>query len=295
MLFMKKNFGKIKIALNILVTIMVVSFLLVVCLQRFSNNEISLFNFRMFTVASGSMAPQYNVGDVLIAKETEPEDVKVGDSVTYLGVYGSFANKVVTHEVTSIEKKDGEFIFHTKGIANLVEDPPVHEDQLYGVIVWRPIILSLVYKIVGTKFGMFIFVILPIFYIIGSEILASMLEREEERRNKLKGEDEDKDDSSSDKEDKVKEEKLEKEEKSLKEEIDEKTKKQVKKKSTKKTEDSEVSKETKEKTPSKKKETNSKSKKTTEEKEIKTEKVKTVSEGTKKTSTKKKSTTKKDK
>ena len=217
---MKKHFGKIKIILNILISIMVISFLLVVCLQRFSNNEISFFNFRMFTVASGSMAPQYNVGDILIAKETKPEDVKVGDSVTYLGTHGSFANKVVTHEVTSIEKKNGEYIFHTKGIANLVEDPPVYEEQLYGVIVYRPIILSFVYKIVSTKFGLFLFVIIPIFYIIGSEILISMLEREEKRRNKLKEKTNDDNDVQDDNKDTEKSEDVEENQKTSTEKIE---------------------------------------------------------------------------
>ena len=180
---MKKAFKIIKYIVNTLVTIFVVLFLLMVCLQRFSNNEVSFFNYRLFTVASGSMAPQYNVGDVLIAKETAAEDIKVGDSLTYLGNTGTFTGKVVTHEVTRIEKTDdGQYIFHTKGKANLIEDPPVYENQVYGVIVWNPKILSFIYKIVGTQYGLFIFVVLPIFYVIGSEMLTAMLENEAKRR-----------------------------------------------------------------------------------------------------------------
>lgn len=180
---MKKAFKIIKYIVNTLVTLFVILFLLMVCLQRFSNNEVSFFNYRLFTVASGSMAPQYNVGDVLIAKETAPEDIKVGDSLTYLGNSGTFTGKVVTHEVTRIEKTtSGEYIFHTKGKANLIEDPPVYQKQVYGVIVWNPKILSFIYKIVGTQYGLFIFVVLPIFYIIGSEMLTAMLENEEKRR-----------------------------------------------------------------------------------------------------------------
>lgn len=180
---MKKAFKITKYIVNTIVTIFVVLFLLMVCLQRFSNNEVSFFDYRLFTVASGSMAPQYNVGDVLIAKETAPENIKVGDSLTYLGNTGTFTGKVVTHEVTRIEKTiSGEYIFHTKGKANLIEDPPVYEKQVYGVIVWNPKILSFIYKIVGTQYGLFIFVILPIFYIIGSEMLTAMIENEEKRR-----------------------------------------------------------------------------------------------------------------
>ena len=72
---MKKTFGKIKIILNVLLTIFVILFLLMVCLQRFTNNEISFLNYRMFTVASGSMAPEYEVGDVLIARETKAREL----------------------------------------------------------------------------------------------------------------------------------------------------------------------------------------------------------------------------
>lgn len=184
---MKKKLNIIRKILNVVVVLFVVMFLLMVILQRFSNNALSLFNYRMFTVASGSMAPQYQVGDVLIARETPPEKIKVGDSITYLGTRGTFAGKVVTHEVTSIEKDvDGNYVFHTKGIANLVEDPPVYKDQIYGVIVWHPKILSFIYKVINTKYGLFLFIVLPIFYMIGSELLTAMLEMEDERRKKAK-------------------------------------------------------------------------------------------------------------
>ena len=46
--------------------------------------------------------------------------------------------------------------------------------------------MSFIYKKVNTKSGLFLFVILPIFYIIGSEILGSLLEKEEKRREKMK-------------------------------------------------------------------------------------------------------------
>lgn len=184
---MKEKLNIIRKILNVVVVLFVVMFLLMVILQRFSNNALSLFNYRMFTVASGSMAPQYQVGDVLIARETPPEKIKVGDSITYLGTRGTFAGKVVTHEVTSIEKDvDGNYVFHTKGIANLVEDPPVYKDQIYGVIVWHPKILSFIYKVINTKYGLFLFIVLPIFYMIGSELLTTMLEMEDERRKKAK-------------------------------------------------------------------------------------------------------------
>lgn len=179
-----KMFKIIKGVVNIILLIFCLLFVLVVCLQRFSNNELSFFDYRMFTVVSGSMAPKYNIGDVLIAKKVPAEEIKKGDSISYLGKKGSFNGKIVTHEVVDIEKDaSGKYIYHTKGLANIVEDPVVEYSQVYGKIVRKSAILSFIYMIVGSKYGIFLFIIIPLFYIIGSELLSFMLEKEEKRRN----------------------------------------------------------------------------------------------------------------
>lgn len=184
---MKRVLGIFKKIIDIVLTIFVVFFILVVCLQRFSNNEISIFKYRMFTVVSGSMEPEYNIGEVLISKEVDPEDIKVGDDVSYLGKSGTFNGKVVTHRVVEIEKDvDGKLVFHTKGLANLVEDPVVYADQIYGVVVQEAHILSFIYKCIGTPTGMFVFIVIPVLYVVGSEMIYAMLEKEEKRRQKLK-------------------------------------------------------------------------------------------------------------
>ena len=185
--FMKKILEIIKKIVDVVLTIFVILFVLMICLQRFSNNEISIFKYRIFTVVSGSMEPDYNIGEVLISKEIDPKDIKVGDDVSYLGNSGTFKDKVVTHRVIEIETDvDGRLVFHTKGLANLVEDPIVYENQIYGIVVREAKILSFVYKFVGTPSGMFIFIVIPILYIVGSEMIYVMLEKEDKRRAKLK-------------------------------------------------------------------------------------------------------------
>ena len=191
---MKSIFKYLKPILNIVITIFVLSFVLVVCLQRFSNNEIAFLDYRLFTVVTGSMEPKYSVGDVLLAKEVEPKKIEVGDSISYLGTTGQFKDRVITHEVIEIEKDNqGKYLFHTKGIANVVEDPIVKEEQIYGVIIGEIKILSIIYVLVAKPLGMFILVIIPIFYIIGSEFLTYLLDKEEERRKKLKRKNKDED------------------------------------------------------------------------------------------------------
>ena len=181
----KKILRIIKTVLNVVIGIFIALFLLVVCLQRFTDNNLSLFGFRMFTVLTGSMEPKYNVGDVLFSKSIDPDDIKVGDAISYLGESGDVKDKVVTHEVVEIETdENGEKIFHTKGIANIIEDPIVHADQIYGKVIHKSTVLSFISKTIRTPVGLIVLIIIPVFYIIGSEMLTGLLSREEKRRNR---------------------------------------------------------------------------------------------------------------
>jgi signal peptidase len=183
-----KIFKGIMTTIKVLIGVVLVGFVIVVALQRFSNNQISFFNFRMFTVVSGSMKPKYDIGDVLISKEVDASTIKVGDAVSYLGAAGDFKNKVITHEVVKIEKDaNGKYIFHTKGLANLVEDPVISESQIYGIVIYKSLLLSAIYRVVATNIGFYLIIILPLMYIVGSEVISAMLNKEEKRREKLKG------------------------------------------------------------------------------------------------------------
>ena len=181
----KKIFKIIKGIINTIIVIVVLLFVLTVCLQRFSGNKISFFNYRIFTVVTGSMEPKYKIGDILIAKEKKPNEIKVGDTISYLATKGEIRNNVVTHEVVNITRNaNGEYLFHSKGLVNLVEDPVVHEKQLYGVVVYKTKLLSYIRRLISTDLGMLVFIIIPILYIIVSEMISILIEKEEKRREK---------------------------------------------------------------------------------------------------------------
>lgn len=179
-----KNNKILKIIFTIIKTFIVIAllaFILVVFLQRFSNNKLSLFNYRIFAVATGSMKPKYDIGDVLISKDVEPSKLKVGDNISYLGTQSNFKGKVITHQIIKIDTdEDGKLLFHTKGIANLVEDPVVKESQVYGKVIYKTYFLSYVYKLVSTSTGFGLIIIIPLILIIGYEILVTLLEKKEE-------------------------------------------------------------------------------------------------------------------
>ena len=159
-------------------------FALVICMQRFSNNTISVFNYRLFSVASGSMAPKYTIGDVILCKEVDLKTLKVGDDITYLGESGTFKNKIVTHRIIKIEEKNNERQFHTKGIASTRTDPIVYERQIYGKIVTEIKFLSWLYKFIITPNGFYICIFIPLAILIGSEIISVSVEKYEEKITK---------------------------------------------------------------------------------------------------------------
>ncbi len=180
-----KPFKIINVIIKVCLTILVLAFVLMVFLQRFTDNKISLFNYRMFTVVSGSMMPEYEIGDVLLSEEVDIDEIVVGDVVTYIGYSGEFEDKIVTHEVINIEEIDGFKYFTTKGLANIVEDPIVSEDQIFGKVIGTVPILSPVSKIISTSAGFYLFIIIPVMFFIVSEVFHYLLEKEEKRRNSM--------------------------------------------------------------------------------------------------------------
>ena len=178
-----KNNKALKIIGNTLYTIIfiiVVLLLLVVILQRTSNNGIALGGFRLFNVATGSMMPKYEVGDILVSKEIKPEDLKVGDDVVYKGKKGDFAEKIVTHQIIKIEKENENYKITTKGIANDIEDPEIDQTQIYGKITYKIKTLSLIGKMAQNIYVFYFLVFIPIVIIIFKQIINTIRKDEEE-------------------------------------------------------------------------------------------------------------------
>lgn len=83
----------------------------------------SIFGYRYYTVLTPSMEPELSVGDVVIVKLKNAEDINIGDIITFNPSNDSTA--YLTHRVTEkLEdyEETGVTCFKTKGDANEVED-----------------------------------------------------------------------------------------------------------------------------------------------------------------------------
>lgn len=88
-----------------------------------------LLGYQLYGVLSESMTPAYSVGGVVYVREENPDNIEVGDVISF--ITKSNSDTVMTHRV--VEKNEEEQYFITRGDANNTEDAePVGFERLIG-------------------------------------------------------------------------------------------------------------------------------------------------------------------
>ena len=170
----------------VIIFIIVLLLLIMVIFQRTSNNEMAIGGYRIFVVATGSMVPEYNVGDVLLSKEVDPSELKEGDNIAYKGAIGSFDGKIITHKIKKIEKEGENYKIITQGVANTGEDPEIDQTQILGKITYKIVILSWFEKIVSNNYSFYCIIFIPIALLIFKQFRSFMSEEDDEETEENK-------------------------------------------------------------------------------------------------------------
>ncbi len=88
--------------------------------------------FKPFVIASGSMEPNINIGDIVLVQPTDINEIKVGNIIAY-----HVSNRIVVHRVVEVLNNNGKIYLKTKGDANLDADPGlVTERAVLGKIAF---------------------------------------------------------------------------------------------------------------------------------------------------------------
>lgn len=94
---------------------------------------LGIFPVKPIAIATGSMSPQINIGDVAIIKKCGPNDVEVGDIIEY-----KMPDFTVVHRIVEIKQENGRYYFATKGDSNDSRDKNlVTEDRLIGKCLFK--------------------------------------------------------------------------------------------------------------------------------------------------------------
>ena len=74
--------------------------------------------FETYIVLSGSMEPSYPTGSMIYVRDTDSNELEIGDVITF----NLSGQTIATHRIIEVVEESGQRYFRTKGDANDVED-----------------------------------------------------------------------------------------------------------------------------------------------------------------------------
>lgn len=115
---------------------------------------------------SGGPAPVLHAGDVVYVYDTPPEQIEVGDVITYR----TGPDQLTTHRVVGVDNEDG-LAFETKGDANEEADPNrVAAANVVGTVGFHVPAIGRVVVFAGTTQGTIALVVVPMALLVLSEL-----------------------------------------------------------------------------------------------------------------------------
>ncbi len=155
----------------LLLPILIINITLII--RSFTNPEKvpSVGRFFPLIVLTDSMFPEIESGDLIICNTAEPEDIAVGDVISFFDPAGN-GSSIVTHRVVEVTQEDGSLAWRTKGDANNVEDSAlVPAQKLVGVYRSRIAGAGNIAMFMQTTQGLILCVVCPILLLVGYDII----------------------------------------------------------------------------------------------------------------------------
>ena len=155
----------------ILIPILVINCILIV--KSFTSEDVpNVAGTLPLIVLTDSMYPVIESGDLIICRTEEPENIQVGDVISFFDPAGN-GSSIVTHRVVEVTEQNGEIAWRTKGDNNNTEDRlPVPADKL--VAVYHDTRLPGVGNValfMQTTPGLIVCVVCPILLLVGYDMV----------------------------------------------------------------------------------------------------------------------------
>ena len=128
---------------------------------------------RPLTVLSGSMEPTYDIGDVVIVRSVDTDELVVGDVITFQAVSGEAG--LTTHRIVGVTLGSEGRSFVTQGDNNDAPDPhPVLPEQVRGAVWYSvPLVGYVSVWVAGDLVGSMLDLIAFGFLVYGGCVIAS--------------------------------------------------------------------------------------------------------------------------
>ena len=166
--------GKVLSYASIVLLVIIGAFLLyyLFTVQKYKNDPKFKPEVSLYTVISGSMEPAIHVYDVVVNLAVKsPEDIKVGDVITFESTSSISKGLTVTHRVQDIKIVNGRYEYVTKGDYNPVADSSTAKyENVLGKVAFKIPQLGRVQFFLASKGGWIIAIMIPALVIISYDI-----------------------------------------------------------------------------------------------------------------------------
>ena len=132
----KKSSNKIKKRLNIMFYVILIPLLaynmaLIVQAVVRPNETPAFLGYKMYVIISGSMQPELEVGDIVVVKKINPNDLKKDDVISFRK-----GQTIITHRIVEVKNAEEKLQFLTKGDNNNTNDKDLVSDkEIEGIVV----------------------------------------------------------------------------------------------------------------------------------------------------------------
>ncbi len=170
---MKKVFSTLGTVITVLITVLAVCIMVftVISVRTVGQGGAGLFGYRAYIVLSDSMQSTFQVGDIIVSRESSADDVQVGDIITFRSIDPANYGEVVTHMVREITTYNGGTAFVTYGTTTGDRDAyPAPAENIIGEYSFRLPKLGYFFQFLKTPMGYFTVVLIPFLLLIGLQI-----------------------------------------------------------------------------------------------------------------------------
>ena len=132
----KKSSNKIRQRVNImfyiiLIPLLVYNFALIIQAVIKPDETPAFLGYKMYVIISGSMQPELDIGDIVVVKKVDPNNLKKDDIISFRK-----GQTIITHRIEEVKNTEEKIQFLTKGDNNNTSDKDlVSEKEVEGIVV----------------------------------------------------------------------------------------------------------------------------------------------------------------
>ena len=132
----KKSSNKIRQRVNImfyiiLIPLLVYNFALIIQAVIKPDETPAFLGYKMYVIISGSMQPELDIGDIVVVKKVDSNNLKKDDIISFRK-----GQTIITHRIEEVKNTEEKIQFLTKGDNNNTSDKDlVSEKEVEGIVV----------------------------------------------------------------------------------------------------------------------------------------------------------------